>query len=526
MSEPEKKPAEMNTVVLVEANAQAFILSDDPKDGWKNMETFFCTLTHIADTKDGLQVELFDKDQNTQGKYKWNPARVKSKEDSRYLVLLAKPWDKSGTGDKYLTMTLKFHTDAGAQTWSSISEDMLQKLDGIKKPSADEQKIDDKEPRPADEDEDGVKKLEPAIKPAIKPGTYTIVSSKVDWVSFWSDLDEKKAHRTLLPVNSVVDVGAESGKDSRGKIRTKCKVVHLYYPQFSELADDEVPQNGASGFIKGNYLARREKNLPIVSADTIVEREDAMKLYEDELVMMDAAFKEISKLTGLDRALALRAIRVTLQHVIINPYRPRRLKKSNAKHANIFLHECGPSLLAVVGFEVEGNKELYLESAAAKTDMAKLILQEIAEITTKDLERGRLEREKDPVPAPAAAKPVKGPSQALPGNSVIKLNVGGTTFQTLAKSLFPCTKLDFGSIVKDDSGAYFIDRDADIFKSILGWLRSERLPSNMTNQDLEDLANEAHFFGINKLVAQIKELQDRLATQIPNQAFLNDHFQS
>merc|ERR1719150_1032268 len=124
---------------------------------------------------------------------------------------------------------------------------------------------------------------------------------------------------------------------------------------------------------------------------------------------MNNAFKEIQeKLTGLDRALALRAIRVTLQHVIINPYRPRRLKKSNAKHANIFLHECGPSLLAVVGFESDGNKELYLESAAANTDMAKLILQEIAEINTKDLERGRLEREKD-LPAPSAAAAVAPP---------------------------------------------------------------------------------------------------------------------
>merc|ERR1719499_809820 len=101
---------------------------------------------------------------------------------------------------------------------------------------------------------------------------------------------------------------------------------------------------------------------------------------------MENAFKEIGKLTGLDRALALRAIRVTLQHVIINPYRPRRLKRSNQKHANIFLHECGPALLAVVGFEVEGDKELYLPSVVAKTDLAKLILQKIAEITKQDLE--------------------------------------------------------------------------------------------------------------------------------------------
>merc|ERR550525_1400106 len=121
---------------------------------------------------------------------------------------------------------------------------------------------------------------------------------------------------------------------------------------------------------------------------------------------MNNAFKEIQeKLSGLDRALVLRAIRVTLQHVIINPYRPRRLKKANAKHANIFLHECGPQLLAVVGFEVEGDKELFLPSAVAKTDLAKLILQEIAEITTKDLREQPVEQRDLPVAAaqPAAA---------------------------------------------------------------------------------------------------------------------------
>merc|ERR1719150_1819037 len=122
---------------------------------------------------------------------------------------------------------------------------------------------------------------------------------------------------------------------------------------------------------------------------------------------MNNAFKEIQdKLSGLDRALVLRAIRVTLQHVIINPYRPRRLKKANAKHANIFLHECGPQLLAVVGFEVEGDKELYLPSAVAKTDMAKLILQEIAEIAKEDL-KGQDQIKADmPDEPPAAAEAV------------------------------------------------------------------------------------------------------------------------
>merc|ERR1712241_922309 len=94
------------------------------------------TLTHIKEVKDGLCVELHDKAQEAKGKFEWNPNRVKSKDDSRYLVLLVKPWDKCEATDKYLTMTLKFHTDAGANMWSSISEQMIEKLEGLKKPAA------------------------------------------------------------------------------------------------------------------------------------------------------------------------------------------------------------------------------------------------------------------------------------------------------------------------------------------------------------------------------------------------------
>jgi len=427
---------------------------------------------------------------------------VKSKDDSRYLVLLVKPWDKCEATDKYLTMTLKFHTDAGAQMWSSISEQMIEKLEGLKKPAEKEEQKESpvkKREEPVEDDDDTVKKL--------AAGTYTIVSSKVDWVSFWSELNEKNAHRTLLPVNSVVQVTSKQGKDSRGKMRTECKVIHLYYPQFSELAEDEVPENEAVGWIKGNYLARRAPNMPIVSADERVDPKQAKDKYEQEVVMMENAFKEIGKLTGLDRALALRAIRVTLQHVIINPYRPRRLKRSNQKHANIFLHECGPALLAVVGFEVEGDKELYLPSAVAKTDLAKLILQRIAEITKEDLQKGQLAPKAEAAPAPAASNPAIDPQE------IVTLNVGGTKFSTQRKNLMACTKLNLDACKKMDDGAFFIDRDPDLFKSILKYLRDPtRVPSGQP-PFLEDLAEEAVAYGINPLVTGIKDTLDKMHTQ-------------
>merc|ERR1712045_174064 len=98
------------------------------------------------------------------------------------------------TEDADLTMTLKFHTDAGAQMWLSISEQMIDQLDlttGGKKIRVTKEgnlmlhratsagHLDDKDKAAMDEkDDEGAVKLE--------PGFYSIVSAKVDWVSFWS----------------------------------------------------------------------------------------------------------------------------------------------------------------------------------------------------------------------------------------------------------------------------------------------------------------------------------------------------
>ena len=96
-------------VILHQANAQAFILADDPSEGWLDQECKFCTLTHIKMIVDGLKVELYDKEERSIGKCKWNPTRLKSKDDSHYLVLLVKKWDQCGQNDEYITMTLKFN---------------------------------------------------------------------------------------------------------------------------------------------------------------------------------------------------------------------------------------------------------------------------------------------------------------------------------------------------------------------------------------------------------------------------------
>jgi len=483
--------------VLCESNAQAFILAEDPREGWKSQNCTFCTLSYCKDVKDGLKVELFDKLRKSKGSYKWNPSRLKSKDDSHYLVLLVKPWGWSSIRgvkkkDTYITMTLKFLTDAGAQMWTSLSKQMVDKLPGLKSTS----------PRQLETKVSETKELEKQYVEGIQElevGKYTIVSSKVDWVSFWSSLDEKTARRTLLPVNSVVEVtNVRARMDSRGMLRTPCKVIYLYHPHFSELADDEIPKTGARGWIKGNYLARRSPHMSIFSSEHFSESEVVAK-YEDEVVMMNDALKSIREQISMNiRTVLLRALRVTLQHVVINPYRARKLRKSNPKHSNIFLHEAGPELLATVGFEVGGNADLSLPSVVAKIDMAKLVLQKITQITREDIEAQH-----------SAICPKPSDSRVV-DSVLVKLNVGGTIFQTMQSNLKPCKKLNLKNQLRLSSGEYFIDRDPEMFRHILKYLRGNQvLVGNKTF--LNDLLQESKFYGITSLT---RVLEKRVGSNI------------
>jgi len=484
--------------VLCESNAQSFILAEDPSEGWKNQNCTFCTLSYYKDVKDGLKVELFDKFRKSKGSYKWNPNRVKSKDDSHYLVLLVKPWDQSRgvkKTDTYITMTLKFLTDAGAEMWTSLSKQMVDKLPVLRSTGASARQLEMNVSETKELEEqyiEGIQELE--------VGRYTVVSSKVDWVSFWSGLDENTARRTLLPVSSIVEVSnVRAGMDSRGMLRTPCKVIYLYHPHFSELADAEIPKTGARGWIKWNYLARRSPHVPIFSSEHFSEIEVVAK-YEDEVVMMNDALKSIREQISMNtRTLLLRALRVTLQHVVINPYRARKLRKSNPKHSNIFLHEAGPKLLATVGFEVCGNAELSLPRVVAKRDMAKLILQKITQFTREDIEA-----QHSAIPNP------KPPNSRIVDSALVKLNVGGTIFQTMQSNLKPCKKLNLKNHLRLSSGEYFIDRDPEMFRHILKYLRGNQvLVGNKTF--LNDLLQESKFYGITSLT---RVLEKRVGSNI------------
>ena len=100
-------------------------------------------------------------------------------------------------------------------------------------------------------------------------------------------------------------------------------------------------------------------------------------------------------------------------------------------------------------------------------------------------------------------------------NSVVKLNIGGTTFMTthgtllsdqnsmLAKMFSTETNGRIPAI-QDENGAYFIDSCPKYFEIILNFLR-RGVMENGANVDLKFLRNEAEYFCIQGLVKVVDE---------------------
>jgi len=97
-------------------------------------------------------------------------------------------------------------------------------------------------------------------------------------------------------------------------------------------------------------------------------------------------------------------------------------------------------------------------------------------------------------------------------SSTVKLNVGGkiykTTLDTLRKDpdSMLCAMFSGRHELKPDEedGAYFIDRDAELFRYILNYLRSGELrcPNDKILQ--EDLLAEAKFYQVKGIIAQLE----------------------
>jgi len=104
-------------------------------------------------------------------------------------------------------------------------------------------------------------------------------------------------------------------------------------------------------------------------------------------------------------------------------------------------------------------------------------------------------------------------------NDIICLDVGGTRFATTRQTLCSDPDSMLARMFNPESnlapsqvqdGAYFIDRDPDMFKILLNFLRTGQLPEDLSRGQLKRLATEADFFQLTKLTNAIKYLPNNV----------------
>jgi len=96
--------------------------------------------------------------------------------------------------------------------------------------------------------------------------------------------------------------------------------------------------------------------------------------------------------------------------------------------------------------------------------------------------------------------------------NTIKLNIGGTIFETSLSTLTSVQGTYFTSMFSgkwepklEKDGSYFIDRDSTVFRYILNFFRTKKIPlDTLTPQEKFLLFEEAEFFQINPLIYLLK----------------------
>eukprot|EP00294_Goniomonas_avonlea_P016818 CAMPEP_0114544148 /NCGR_PEP_ID=MMETSP0114-20121206/2723_1 /TAXON_ID=31324 /ORGANISM="Goniomonas sp, Strain m" /LENGTH=329 /DNA_ID=CAMNT_0001728511 /DNA_START=17 /DNA_END=1003 /DNA_ORIENTATION=+ len=102
----------------------------------------------------------------------------------------------------------------------------------------------------------------------------------------------------------------------------------------------------------------------------------------------------------------------------------------------------------------------------------------------------------------------KTPATPRPDDRVIMLSVGGMHFtaarSTLTKHDSYFSRMFSGrfdeTVCKDPTGRCFIDRDGTHFRHILNFLRDGSIPAMLDSQAADELAREANFYGLTKMV--------------------------
>ncbi len=83
--------------------------------------------------------------------------------------------------------------------------------------------------------------------------------------------------------------------------------------------------------------------------------------------------------------------------------------------------------------------------------------------------------------------------------TLIELNVGGRNFTTFKSTLEKYPDSFFDALVsdrweaKDKDGRYFIDRDGDVFANVLKYMRTDKIPTKIDQQEFQE---ELEYFGM------------------------------
>lgn len=102
-------------------------------------------------------------------------------------------------------------------------------------------------------------------------------------------------------------------------------------------------------------------------------------------------------------------------------------------------------------------------------------------------------------------------SSAAPGAGVVRLNVGGTIYTTTLDTLRAVPDslfgrmfdpdISLGMVPTDEDGNIFFDRDPEVFRWVLDFLRRRGRSVGMPRRELRPLLrDEADYFGLVKLV--------------------------
>ncbi|KAL9950662.1 hypothetical protein ACROYT_G043195 [Oculina patagonica] len=137
-------------------------------------------------------------------------------------------------------------------------------------------------------------------------------------------------------------------------------------------------------------------------------------------------------------------------------------------------------------------------------ELAQKLLAEGRELLEKDLNSARQEK--------AAIEEITKTLNQIHFASTIKLNVGGkiykTTLDTLRKDpdSMLCAMFSgrFELKADEEDGAYFIDRDAELFRYILNYLRNGELLCPEDGITRKQLLAEAKFYQVQGIIDQLE----------------------